>query len=112
MNESVRGIDLSAFSIDELNELAQKAVKEAERKERLRVVEFRAEIEAKARELGLSLDEVLQADKGRRGGKVPGKVKFRNPSDPSQTWSGRGKRPRWLAEAIDQGAQLDDFAVG
>jgi DNA-binding protein H-NS len=25
--------------------------------------------------------------------------KFRNPKEPSETWSGRGKQPRWLAAA-------------
>lgn len=36
--------------------------------------------------------------------------KYRNPST-SETWSGRGKQPRWLAAAIQAGRKADDFAI-
>ena len=40
------------------------------------------------------------------------KPKFRNPDDASQTWAGRGLRPRWLVEALKQkGKKLEDFAI-
>ena len=29
--------------------------------------------------------------------------KYRNPADPSQTWSGRGRQPRWFKAAIRKG---------
>ena len=35
--------------------------------------------------------------------------KFRNPDDPSETWAGRGKQPRWLAEQLRSGKKLDDL---
>lgn len=38
-------------------------------------------------------------------------ARFRNPDNQSQTWSGRGKRPRWLQERLERGAELDDFRV-
>jgi DNA-binding protein H-NS len=37
--------------------------------------------------------------------------KYRNPNQPSKTWSGRGKRPRWLAAALKSGKRLDDFRI-
>lgn len=37
--------------------------------------------------------------------------KFRNPDRPSETWVGRGKRPRWLSQLLSAGRQLDDFRV-
>src|SRR5689334_10095514 len=33
--------------------------------------------------------------------------KYQNPSDPNETWSGRGKRPRWLVAALRAGGQVD-----
>ena len=44
---------------------------------------------------------------------VRGKVapKFRNPENPSETWAGRGLKPRWLAAAIKSGKKLEDFAI-
>ncbi len=38
--------------------------------------------------------------------------KYRNPENPSETWAGRGLRPRWLVAAIKGGKKLEDFAIG
>jgi DNA-binding protein H-NS len=37
--------------------------------------------------------------------------KFQNPVQPSETWTGRGKQPRWLAAQIKSGKQIDDFRI-
>ena len=37
--------------------------------------------------------------------------KYRNPRNPSETWSGRGKQPRWLTAALTAGAKIDEFAI-
>jgi DNA-binding protein H-NS len=37
--------------------------------------------------------------------------KYRNPLTPSETWSGRGKRPRWLVAALETGRRLDEFRI-
>jgi len=38
--------------------------------------------------------------------------KYRNPEMPSETWSGRGKQPRWLVAALQSGRKIDDFKIG
>jgi DNA-binding protein H-NS len=37
--------------------------------------------------------------------------KYRNPANPSETWAGRGKQPRWLTAEIKSGKKLDDFRI-
>ena len=37
--------------------------------------------------------------------------KYRNPLSPSETWSGRGKTPRWLVVALKRGHKIDDFRI-
>jgi DNA-binding protein H-NS len=37
--------------------------------------------------------------------------KYQNPDVPSETWSGRGKRPRWLSSAISAGHKIDEFVI-
>jgi DNA-binding protein H-NS len=37
--------------------------------------------------------------------------KYRNPADPSETWTGRGKQPRWLTAQLKSGKQIDDFRI-
>jgi DNA-binding protein H-NS len=44
--------------------------------------------------------------------RAPAVVKYRNPNNLDETWSGRGRKPRWLTVALTSvGAQLDDFHV-
>src|SRR6201982_792309 len=37
--------------------------------------------------------------------------KYFNPVAPLETWSGRGKQPRWLVAALRSGSKLDDFLI-
>jgi DNA-binding protein H-NS len=37
--------------------------------------------------------------------------KYQNPNEPSETWSGRGKRPRWLTAALKTGHSIEDFVI-
>jgi DNA-binding protein H-NS len=37
--------------------------------------------------------------------------KYRNPDEPSETWSGRGKQPRWLTAALKTGHKIEEFII-
>jgi DNA-binding protein H-NS len=37
--------------------------------------------------------------------------KYQNPDVPTETWSGRGKRPRWLVSALKAGGTVEDFKI-
>src|SRR6185312_1438523 len=37
--------------------------------------------------------------------------KYQNPNEPSETWSGRGKQPRWLTAALKTGHSIEDFVI-
>ena len=59
---------------------------------------------------------MLAASKPRRQRKVkaPRKAiepRYRNPENASETWTGRGKQPRWLAAAIGAGRKLEEFLI-
>jgi DNA-binding protein H-NS len=63
-----------------------------------------------AKDHGLSLDEVL--GKGRRKGKGSVAVKYRDPKNPENTWTGRGRMPRWMVAATKGSkAKRDDFLI-
>jgi DNA-binding protein H-NS len=50
----------------------------------------------------------------RRGGRreyPPVLPKFRNPSNPSETWAGRGRQPRWVVAQLKAGKKMDDFLI-
>ena len=73
-----------------------------------------------ASDAGFSLNEVLseqraaQARKPRTprrkkaAGKTNGVIRFRHPKNESLTWSGQGRRPRWLVEA---GGDIERFRI-
>ena len=46
-----------------------------------------------------------------RSGKPPAEARFRNPDNAEQTWSGRGRRPRWLNEAQAAGRPLEEMRI-
>jgi DNA-binding protein H-NS len=48
---------------------------------------------------------------GRGGTRGPVAAKYRNPEDASETWAGRGLKPRWLTAAIKSGKKLESFLI-
>lgn len=53
------------------------------------------------------------AKKATRQGRKLGKVapKYRNPANPEETWTGRGKHPRWMAALVKKGKKPEDFLI-
>ena len=113
-----RGIDLDGMTVAELTALRDAA--EAKRLEKLEdaraaVIErARAEIE----QLGLSFESVFMnvasspAAPSRRTRKDAGEpvpVKYRGPN--GETWSGRGRMPKWLQAAEANGESRDKYLV-
>ena len=41
----------------------------------------------------------------------PVSPKYRNPDQPSETWAGRGKQPRWLVAQLKSGRRIEDFSI-
>lgn len=60
-----------------------------------------------SQERGFHVNEVF----GRRNfRKVP--PKYQDPTDPWNTWTGRGRKPRWVVEALKgKGRKLEDFLI-
>ena len=53
----------------------------------------------------------LKAPVSERRPYPPVSPKYRNPARPTETWSGRGKQPRWLVAHLKSGRRIDDFAI-
>ncbi len=70
-----------------------------------------AELEAHARQLGFSLAELTGGAVSVKRGRAAAVEKYRNPANPSDTWSGRGRQPRWFAAALASGADARALLV-
>jgi DNA-binding protein H-NS len=102
-------IDVNTLSLKELKDLQSQVAKAIASFEDRKKKQALAELEEKAREMGFSLAELTGATVGRK--RTPSVVKYRNPSDPSDTWTGRGRKPRWFEAALKAGKKPDDMAV-
>jgi DNA-binding protein H-NS len=77
-----------------------------------RMIRTRAAAERKAVEKQLSRLTGYVGGGGRKsvkGRKVA--AKYRNPANKSETWAGRGARPRWLQAALKEGRKIEEFAI-
>jgi DNA-binding protein H-NS len=41
----------------------------------------------------------------------PVRPKFRNPDNPAETWAGRGRQPRWVAEQLRLGRRMEELKI-
>ncbi|MBJ3763938.1 H-NS histone family protein [Maribius pontilimi] len=99
--------DLEKMSREELESLKKDIDKALASLEIRRRSEARAAAEKAARDHGFSLEEVLKGEK--KGSKSP--PKYRNPDDPRKTWTGRGRQPAWIKDALASGKSLEDFLI-
>lgn len=102
-------IDIHELSLKELKALQSQVAKAIVDFDDRKKNEARAELEAKARELGFSLAELTGAAPTRK--RSPAVAKYRNPANPSDTWSGRGRKPRWFADALKAGKSPASMAI-
>lgn len=103
--------ELDTMSLSELQKLKKDVERAISSYEARRLADARKALEAKAAELGVSLAEVM-GSKPAKGAKAAVAAKYRNPKNPEETWSGRGRKPRWLVVAMTSvGAKLDDFLI-
>ncbi|MDM7931789.1 H-NS histone family protein [Tabrizicola sp.] len=102
-------IDLHSLSLKELKELQSQVAKTIAGYEDRRKREALAELEEKARAMGFSLAELTGATAIRK--RSPSVAKYANPANKADTWSGRGRKPRWFSEALAKGKKPEDLAI-
>src|SRR4249920_3923001 len=103
----INGIDKMSYA--ELGQLRTQIDRMMVDKQNAERVALRQKLADMAKEHGLSLEEVL--GKGRKGkGSVA--IKYRDPKNPENTWTGRGRMPLWMVAATKGSkAKKDDFLI-
>lgn len=104
-------VDISKLNQKQLNELINKAESRKKEIRQEKVSKLRDKINDMINAEGYTFEDVFgPRRKTRRStGKVP--PKYFNPVNPTDTWSGRGKRPRWFNEAIKSGKKPEDLLI-
>jgi len=115
----VRKLNLDAMSVDEIWQLHETVIEVLA----TRLTAEKHALEKRLAQLHRDRDwSLLHSDEaplspGANGAQEARKYskvspKYRNPNEPTETWSGRGKRPRWLTAALRTGHKIEDFVIG
>lgn len=102
-------MDLTSLSLVHLRELSQELPKEIERREKEERANVRAEIEQLARERGFDLADLIGVQEKKP--KITVAVKYRLPQNPTLSWTGRGRKPKWVEEHLENGGTMDQLLV-
>jgi DNA-binding protein H-NS len=103
-------VNLNNYSLSDLQKLISDAETTLEKRQR----EQRAEVVAQMRKLAASVGidfEIVVGESRKRGTRAAAAPKYRNPANPSQTWNGRGPKPKWYKEALAAGKTAQQLAI-
>lgn len=103
-------VNYDSMSLNELRDVINNANKSLQRK----IAEERKDVITRIKELASSIDiqvEISEAKEAtvRKGVKVA--IKYRDPSNEKNTWTGRGMMPKWLKNLTAEGRELAEFEV-
>ena len=93
----------------ELKAQAEALLKQAEVARRAEIASVVAEIQARMKEYGITLDD-LKGGARKTKARAAVAAKYRNPAS-GESWSGRGRAPRWLAAELAKGRSREEFLV-
>lgn len=101
-------IKWDSLSLDELKAIQKDAAKAIASFEARKRKEALAAVEAKAAEMGFSLGDLVGGAKTKSTKSAP---KYCHPENPAMTWTGKGRQPNWIKEALANGKSLDDLLI-
>lgn len=102
---------LDEMTKDELDALIKDAQKAKTERDKQAREEAKDQINSILKETGFKLEDLFPRYAGPKTETTPGDIAYRDPNNPSNTWTGKGRKPRWLKEREDAGASLDEFKV-
>lgn len=103
-------LNVDKLTLKQLSDLEAKLAKAKSQVRDRSKVELKDKIDRLIDGSGLTVAEIYGfAAKGR--GRTKSAAKYANPESPSDTWTGRGRRPLWLVARMKKGASMEDFAI-
>ncbi|WP_411839965.1 H-NS family nucleoid-associated regulatory protein [Paracoccus sp. ME4] len=109
---TISDVELDALDVADLKKIRRQvdAAIDGYAKRQMRIA--LEEIEAVAKKHGMTLDDITNARKFTKVRKPrPVASRYRNPKDASQIWTGRGRKPAWFTQAIEDGLDKNDMLI-
>ena len=105
-------LNLEALSPKDLQALIADAQSQMHAARANQIQDVRKKIDNLLHNNGLTLADIYPTRGGKAGKKAAVAPKYQNPSNHTQTWSGRGKRPFWFVEALKRrGVTADSLLI-
>ncbi|WP_352339028.1 H-NS histone family protein [Psychrobacter sp. 16-MNA-CIBAN-0192] len=101
-------INLESLNVDELRAITETAQQLIHQKQHQSLFEAYIQFEQIAKESNSTIEEILKAGESLEKKRS---IKYRNTANSDETWTGRGRKPTWLVEALAAGSKLEDFAI-
>ena len=105
----MKSIDLSSLSLAELIKIEKKLPRAIVKARKSEKVALRKKMEAIAAESGFALHDLFDGNNNKTKRIV--KPKYKNPDNIEETWTGRGRKPRWVQSHLSNGGSLDDVTI-
>ena len=102
-------MNLSTMTMVELRNLQDKIEQEIGSRERQDLSKAREQIMAIAQQAGIPLKQLILDGLHPRTGKVA--VRYRNPDNAAEQWTGRGRQPLWVRSWVESGKSIDLLRV-
>jgi DNA-binding protein H-NS len=102
-------MDLTAKNFEQLQALIIEAQYVLAQKQKAHRKDVIAQIKSLADSAGLIIQ--IKDDKTHIPTRKPVAIKYQNPNNPLQVWTGRGLKPKWLVSLLTQGVSLDSLVV-
>lgn len=109
-------MDISKLTPKELQGLLKRIPEEINKRKQQEKSKLLDEITQIASKGGYSLKELVgkasrSVKSKKRRARKPVAVKYRHPQHANLTWTGRGRKPRWVAEWLAKGKTIEALAV-
>ena len=102
--------DLNKMSFAQLSQMEQRITRLKSEKQDEERAALRKNVTDFVKDQGFDIRDLFSSRSKGKGSVAP---KYRDPDNPENTWTGRGRMPRWLAAATKGGkVKKEDFLIG
>lgn len=104
-------VNLDKLSIQELKDVLTNAEKQIQFRKKTELKSVRKQVKDIIKDNGYTPADIFPALKAstKPTTKVP--PKYRNPKDKEQTWTGRGRKPKWVEEFLLKGKEMSSIEI-
>lgn len=103
-------INLDGLSVSELKEFLQNAEKQIESRKKTELKSVRKEVKEIIKENGYIPADIFPALKANEKPKTKVPPKYQNPKT-EETWTGRGRKPKWVEVHLNAGKKIQSLEI-